>query len=373
MSLFFEFKRWNKLRSGDRMPVKIRFLSIWLIFNVFLTSCESDSNLPNWVNVNSLSISQYIEKNRTEFSKFHQILTKGKMLNTLYGYNPNGDNYTLFLPTNEAVDRFISQHEEYENFEALLADTIFVKELTRYHTLNSSVHTDQLPEGALNEKNLTGDRLVFGFLSGENNQFVNVNNSASIVKPNLKMTNGYIHVVSGILQKSEVSGYDWLQSQGDYSILAETVRLAGIKNRLWWDKYTIMAEHDSIYHRNGIYRVEDLIDRIATPGLSYSNTSNAFYLYAAYHFLYGEYFLNDFSWGTKKYSTLSGKQLTITVDAEMKINPNIDIYGYTISKAGDTTFINYIRPVWKSCNIMTQTGSFHTISEMMHYQPMPEN
>jgi hypothetical protein len=87
----------------------------------------------------------------------------------------------------------------------------------------------------------------------------------------------------------------------------------------------------------------------------------------------GEYYLNDFDWGIEKYTTLaSGKPLTIDVGVEIKINPGVDIYGYKISDSGDSTLIDYIRPVWEKCNIMTNTGAIHLISDLLFYEPLPK-
>jgi uncharacterized surface protein with fasciclin (FAS1) repeats len=357
---------------GFRKPIITRYLIQCIILTALLTSCESVSHESNWVDEDSLSISQYLKNNREEYSKFYSLMAEGKLLNTLYAYNPYGDDYTLFLPTDEAIDNFVLQNQEYGNFEELLKDTGFINMLTRYHTVNGKVHSDEFPDGALKDNTLTGDRLVTGFFTDVNNQVIKVNNSAPIIKSNLKMTNGFIHVISGVLEKTEISGYDWLQQQDDYSILAEAVRLAGIKSRLWWDKYTIFAEHDSIYRKNGIYSVQDLIARIATPGMQLSNRQNTFHLFAAYHFVGGEYYLNDLDWGNKKYTTLAtGKSLTIDVGVEIKINLGIDTYK-TVSNAGDLMFINYIRPVYENCNIMSNTGAVHSIADLLFYEPFPK-
>ncbi|MBW6534146.1 MAG: fasciclin domain-containing protein [Mariniphaga sp.] len=296
-------------------------------------------------------------------------MDEGKMLSTLYAYNPGGNDYTLFLPTNEAIDYYILQSQDYGNFDELLKDTGFVKKITRYHTVNQKIHTDAFPDGALNDTTLTGDRLVTSFFSDGDDQLIKVNNSVPIIKSNLKMTNGYIHVISGVLQKTEVSGYDWLQQQDDYSILAEAVRRSGLRSRLWWNKYTILAEPDSIFRRSGIHNVEDLIARIATPGMSLSNRNNAFHLFAAYHFVGGEYYLNDFNWGNRKYTTLANISLPIYVGVVIKINQGIDNYGYRVSNTGDSTLIDYIRPLWENSNIMTTTGAIHSISDLMFYEP----
>lgn len=365
---------WRRLIFVIRKAVANRFLAQWLILIALVSSCESDPYGTNWDNEESFSISQFLDKNQDEYSKFYKLMAEGKMLNTLYAYNPYGNDYTLFLPTNEGIDHFIQQHQDYENFEDLVKDTVFIKILTRYHTVNEKIHTDKFPDGALNDTTLTGDRLVTSFFSDGNNQLIKVNNSAPITSSNLKMTNGYIHVISGVLQKNEVSGYDWLQQQENYSILAEAVRRSGLQSRLWWNKYTILAEHDSIYHRNGIYNIEDLIARIATPGMSLSNRNNTFHLFAAYHFVGGEYYINDFSWGNKKYTTLAtGKLLTIETGAKIKINTGIDNYGYRISESGDTTLMDYILPVWEKCNVMTRTGAIHSISDVLFFEPLPKN
>ncbi len=335
-----------------------------------MISCKTDRDSSTWGDENSLTISQFLNKNQNEYSKFHRLLDDGKMLNTLYAYNPNGDNYTLFLPTDEAIDQFMMQNQKYGNFEELLKDTSFIKRLTRYHTLNRKLHTSEFPDGALIDRTLTGDRLVASFFASGNNQLIKINNAAPIIKQNLEMTNGYIHVVSKVLQPVDISGYDWLHQQSEYSILAKAMELSGIKKKLTWSKYTLFAEPDSVYHRYGINNVQDLISRIATPGLSLTNTTNRFYQFAAYHILSGEYYMNDLSWGTKKYSTLCGQQLTITVGLNVKINPGVVTYTVTTSKSGDITAIDYIRPIEEGCNNLTSTGPVHSISDLMYYEQL---
>jgi len=277
MNILRGIRYWNNRLIDIRRPVIIKFLVPGMILLAFITSCKSDRNSATWTDGNSLTRSQYLEKNQNEYSKFYRLLIDGKMLNTLYAYNPYGDDYTLFLPTDEAIDHFIQQNQKYANFEELLKDTSFVKILTRYHTLNGKVHTDDFPDGALVDSTLTGARLVASFSAIGNNQLIKINNVASIIKPNLNMTNGYIHVISEVLQPVNISGYDWLQQHNDYSILAKAMELSGIHKILNWDKYTLFAEPDSIYHRYGINSVEDLISRIATPGVPLTTKANSFY------------------------------------------------------------------------------------------------
>ncbi|MBE9518374.1 MAG: fasciclin domain-containing protein [Bacteroidetes bacterium] len=350
----------------------VRFLIHWIILSAVMRSCESDPHGSHLFNEDTSTIGEYVKTNPKEYSKFNRILVEGKMLLPLCAYNPYGEGYTLFLPTNEAIDHFIEQNPDYGNIEELLQDTSFLITLTRYHTLNRKVRTDEFPYGALTDRTLTGDRLTIGFYIEDDNPLIKVNNVAPIIHSNLEMTNGYIHVISEVLHEVEISGYDWLQQQEDYSILAQAMELSGIMDRLWFDEYTILAEHDSIYHRSGIMNIEDLINRVATPGIPYSDISNAFNQFTTYHILFGEFYLNDLYLGLREYWTLGNAPVMIDVGLEIRINPGVDTFGITISEYGDTTIIDYIQPVWDACNILTNTGPVHSISDLLVAEPLPE-
>ncbi len=102
---------WNKQLISIKRNIKVRLLIQLIILSVFTISCESDPYGSNWNEEDSLTISQYLDKNQEEYSKFYRMLVEGKMLSTLYAYNPYGNDYTLFLPTDEAIDHFIQQNK----------------------------------------------------------------------------------------------------------------------------------------------------------------------------------------------------------------------------------------------------------------------
>lgn len=361
---------WNNgPRSIVKPIIKIN-LQFWVILLMVISSCKTDQNSFSWFDENSLTISQYLDKHKNEYSKFYQLLADGKMLNTLYAYNPYGNGYTLFLPTDEAIDHFIAQHPKYGSLEQLLKDTSLVKMITRYHTVNKKLRTHEFPDGALIDSTLTKNRLVASFFGIDNKQVIKINNVAPIIRPNLELTNGYIHVISEVLLPPDLSGYDWLYQQKEYSILAKAMELSEIPKKLKWNHYTIFAEPDSVYHRLGINTVEDLIGHLAASGMPLNSADNPFYQFTSYHILKGEYYMNDFPWGSKEFLTLSDQLLTISIGQDIKINPGVDKYGITLSASGDTTVIDYIRPIPESCNMLTRTGPVHSISDLMYYQPL---
>jgi uncharacterized surface protein with fasciclin (FAS1) repeats len=368
-------KRFINLRKqlkDKQIVIIFGILSLWILLQVVMVSCESDRQEFDWFNGENSTIGQYMEANQKDYSKFYRLLVKGKMLSPLLAYNPHGDGYTLFLPSDSAIDVFVRQNKNYGTFEKLLQDSAFIYGLTRYHTINRKVHTNEFPDGALNDKTLSGDRLILGFFSDGKNQLIKVNNNVSIVKSNLKLTNGYIHFISSVLNKSDTGGYDWLQQQTDFSILAQAMELAGIRGKLKWNKYTLLAEHDSVFHRIGIHKTQDLINRIATPGVPLTGSTNPFYLFAAYHILNGEFYLNDFYWGAYNYTTLASKLMPIDVGQDIRLNSGVEKFGITISATGDTTITDYILPVWDASNVMTKTGPVHSLSRVLHYETFPK-
>ena len=175
-----------------------------------------------------------------------------------------------------------------------------------------------------------------------------------------------------MLEPAKVTGYYWIQQQDGYSILAQAMEAARIKNNIWWKKYTILAEHDSIYNRNGIYNIQDLANRIATPGLTLSNRSNAFYKFVGYHFVGGEYYINDFNWGNHKYATMASRPLTVEVGYAVKVNPGVDVFGTIVSASGDTIIVDYVGVFENSWNIMTNTGPVHYIKDLLFFEPLPD-
>lgn len=370
MNLVRKIAFWNRQIFDIQRYIKVRFLIQWIFLSAVIISCEEEPHGLHPFNEDILTIGEYLKRNQQEYSKFHRLLIEGKMLIPLSAYNPHGEGYTLFLPTDEAIDHFIRQNQDYENFEEMLLDTGFIYRLTRYHTVKRKVRTEEFPHGALNDSTLTGERLVTGFYSDGDNQLIKVNNEAPVIKSNMDMTNGYIHIVSKVLQPVEIAGYDWLQQQDGYSILAEAMEYSRIRINLWFNKYTILAEHDSIYHRKGIMNLEDLLNHVAPPEAPNAVKTNSLYKFAAYHIIGGEFYLNDLHWGNQGYRTLGNEPVRINLGFEIRINPGIDIYGITITESGDTTVIDYISPVWEDCNIMTRTGPVHSISDVLSSKPL---
>lgn len=376
--------------SGLIRPLKINFVRMkstlhhffprtWLIILVMGTgmiwySCEDPDQDRSFFDKNILTITEYLETNKDQYSSFLKVVEAADLKDALTAYNPFGDGFTLFLPTNEAFDRFFETRQIFNNMEELLDDVNYTRELGRYHLINKSLNTNEFPYGALPDTTASGDFLTIGFSSSLDSTYYKVNNLASVQISNIKVVNGTIHVISDVLEPIAFNSYEWLNKDGGFSILADLFELTGLVDTMGIfrttlsgqqikNKYTILAEHDSIFHRNGIQSVEDLVSRYGTPGLDPGDQENGLYQFAAYHILEGSYFLDEFT-GSTNYNTYANFPVNINAGLDLKINQGVDTFRYEIINK-DTIAINYISLFYQESNQLTKNGAIHMVSEVL--------
>ena len=346
---------------------------IAIILLVVINSCNPNIQ-GSFVGENSISISTFIEDNQESYSKYWELMVRTNLKNTLNAYNPNGDGYTVFMPSDAAFDRYIEASDEYNSFEDLLNDNSFANLLIRYHLVNVSIETNNFPYGALPDTTATGDFLTIDFLYGVDSTIFRINNKAPIIIPNIELVNGYIHVIDDVLEPINYGSYDWLFENEDFSILAEALTITGLKDTMGIYRssesgtiiknlYTVFAEPDTVFQKNGVASIDDLIEKYQTPGLELTDIENEFYQFAAYHIMEGSYFLDKFI-ETNNYNTYATTPVQVSADLEIKINPGSDTIAVVIIGT-DTTIINYVRIAMNASNILTKNGAIHVLRDIM--------
>lgn len=342
---------------------------------VFMALASCDTSVPgSFIGEDAVTISRYLEENQETYSLFWDFLVRTDLKNTLNAYNPNGNGYTLFVPSNEAINAYIEQNENYSSFNDLLDDSNFSNLLIRYHLVNTRISTNDFPYGALPDTTITGDFLTVGFDDSGDSIVYKINNQAPVTVSNIELINGYIHVIGEVLEPVTNSSFDWILNNPDYSIIAEGFRLTGIQDTMGIFRttasgnmvsnlYTLLVEPDSIFNKHGIMSIDDLIDQYQTPGLELTNFENGFYQFMAYHLLEGSYFLDEFN-ETKNYNTYANFPVQIAAGLEIRINPGKDTLDIII-EGQDTTVINYVRLDMINSNILTKNGPLHLLKDIL--------
>ncbi|KKK81569.1 hypothetical protein LCGC14_2812140, partial [marine sediment metagenome] len=193
-----------------RITMKVtKYKALWPLTSVivlcgmvlFLFSCEKEKQEIRYTGNEYQNILQYIHSDPS-YSSFQRIVEVGRLTDVLSSYNshPGGNGFTLFLPNNDAVDRFIDNNSRFSSLEELLQDTVFTRELARYHVLNVEVLSSNFANGALPDKTLSDDILTIIFIETEGGEIIySVNNESGVSQINIEKSNGVIHIIDKML------------------------------------------------------------------------------------------------------------------------------------------------------------------------------
>jgi len=364
----------SKTRHIFLPALKGMLISILLLTVI---SCEDDVPKGSFIQANDLNISSYL--NEAEgYAIFTSVLKEADLYYTLDSYNPYGNGFTVFAPTDEAFLEFFSNSELYSSADDLIEDEEFLKILIGFHIAMSAYTSNEFPFGALNDSTVTGDYLTIGTQTSESGSYFLVNNYARVIDPNIQLSNGWIHGIDKVLEPITMNSYDWLKNRDGTSIFTELLeqtevfRLMGLqklndKNKLVQNSYTLFVEPDSVFNKRGIESFDDLVEKFGTPGMAHNNTSNTIYKFAAYHILEQTLFLDDMASGI--YNTFTSLPVKISSGAEIKLNPGfkiIDTYVYD----GDTITLDYVPIIYELSNNPSKNGPVHYVSELLEiYKP----
>ena len=132
-----------------------------------------------------------IIENNKDFSKFAYMVKLGQLEDRL---NAAVANSTIFIPSDAYIDKHIS-----EDF-FINMDLYTAKEVVLYHTLNKRVSYDMLNSSYSMYLDTMVDKEMKATILCENHQNEPVlNNHAKIIIPDIKLTNGLIHIINDLL------------------------------------------------------------------------------------------------------------------------------------------------------------------------------
>ncbi len=348
------------------------FILLLLIVGI-IYSCKEDEREAIFEDTIKLTIYDYLEQNKDVFSNFLAILEKGNLVHTLSAYNPDGNGYTLFAPDNKAIDKLISESQQFSSLNDILGNSEVAAAFCRYHVVNMRARSNDFPFGAFSEPTLSNDYLIVSFILEADTAYYKINNQASVVKTNIETSNGFVHHLETALEPVTQTTYQLLGQNPGVSIFKEAVDLTGHQSAIDFNlklnenalAVTVLVEPDSIYQKRGIHSLNDLISLISPSDPDYSNSSNPLYNYVAYHFIAGNYFIDDFVNRNTNYNTYS--EVPVQIDGrglDIAINPGKEVFD-TIVHQGDTTIVNFIKILYDESNVVSQSGAIHFIDQIM--------
>lgn len=290
------------------------------------------------------------EDNADLYSEFGEMLVSTGLNNLLAVRGP----YTLFLPTNEAMQEFY-QEMGIITFSDLGEEE--VRRLVLNHLISNEIRSGEIGLGTLRDTNALGDFVVTEFSGSD----IIVNKRAKIIDRDVIAANGVIHIIDEVLPPIDKDVFTILKETPGFSIFTEGLEITGLDDTLSiisfpYGKYvartrfTLLAVPDTLYEQNGINTVGDLIALYAGGNDNYTELSNGFYRYMEYHCLAGTYYLSQLE--TRNYPILSyDNNVSMDITDDYKIN--LDTAGV------------YTAFVLENSNIPAKNGAIHTITGLL--------
>lgn len=338
---------WNKI-----------VVLIMLISGLPFNSCKEEPKLWDVKSTEQVA-NDYIESH-SEFSEFAKLI-EVTGLNPLLGIRGP---YTIMLPNNDAM---FAYYKENGLNNLMDFDEAFRRKLMLNHLISNEINTGDMGLGAIRDTNAIGDFLVTEFQGSD----IILNRHSKIIKRDIRLANGYAHVIDRVIDPITKDVYTVVSEDPSFKIFTKGLEITGLKDTLQqlsflYGKYTsrtrftLFAVPDTIYQKNGISSVADLIKWTGANPDSITSMNNPFYRYMEYHCLAGTYFLSNLN--SQLYPILShDNNILMTVDTDYKINFNPKTKKYTA----------FIIP---ASNTPAKNGTIHAINDLLPViEPAPQS
>ncbi|WP_207426999.1 fasciclin domain-containing protein [Pedobacter sp. SYSU D00535] len=267
------------------------FLVVLLL--VLLGGCKEEPIVYN--TTEDVNITGYFEKYPEEFSEFKKILDITGTSGFLQAYG----SYTIFAPNNAGVEAFLKAKGK-NSVEEL--DVEELKNIVKFHLLEDTISTPKFTDGKLPRLTMYGQYLTTGAQNSNNVTRITVNRQANVVKPNVLVGNGVIHVIDNVLQPASQTLAQMLESNPNYSIFTQALKATGLFESLnkipatntdvetQW--LTVVAESNQTLASKGFNSFDALKARYSHTG-NPANPADSLNLFVKYHILKEAKYLAD--------------------------------------------------------------------------------
>lgn len=142
-------------------------------------------------------------------------------------------NFTVFAPTNEAVQAFLDSVYNQPNFDITQTEDTIAEFIVRNSIVdnedNAAYQTTDFVAGTLSQSNMNDRYLQVSFDADSVSEraAVYINNRSRIVSPDNEVSNGYVHVINHVIDMSNSSLPDLIRQTPNLRIFSRMLELTG--------------------------------------------------------------------------------------------------------------------------------------------------
>lgn len=157
-------------------------------------------------------------------------------------------NYTVFVPSNEAVERYVDSVYDTEGFDVAQISDSLAESLVKNAIIDSgdddAYYSTSFQVGALDRTNLDYRFVTVEFQAEAGASGVILNGHSRLVKRDVTASNGVVHTIDHVLDFSDSNLAELIKSTPDLQIFGELLRLTGWQDSLGRYRDLEYEKHD---------------------------------------------------------------------------------------------------------------------------------
>jgi len=206
-----------------RFPAIPRLMRLGLVVFLTLAFLNCTSEKINERTDETVNITDFLKQN-DDYSMFLEML---EITNYASFMNTYGT-YTMFLPNNEAVKKYLTEVGAASLKEVPLED---LKQIVKLHILDQVVPTTSFTDGKIATPSQQGQFLITGAANVGGVSSITVNKTALITASNVVVGNGVIHIIDKVLRVADKTLAQTIEADQSLSLFTEVLKATG-----WYDK-----------------------------------------------------------------------------------------------------------------------------------------
>lgn len=262
--------------------MKHKILYLCVAVAAMFSSCGDDLENSTFTISEEVPAATWLQENG--YTQWVALLNHTNMFSTI---NLNVGDYTLFVPDNEAVNKFLAANG-YGSVQDI--DPAYGQYLVKYHTISGNQYSQvDFTNDVLPDTTATGDRLSVTF--NENGDYF-VNEEAKITSFDITTTNATVFIMDGVLTPITEYIYDRLEDNAEWSLFKELFDATGLAPLVSSTAgraatYTCLVVPNSVFNEAAISSLAVLADTLdaGQNTAAWKETENPMYRYAAYHLI----------------------------------------------------------------------------------------
>jgi uncharacterized surface protein with fasciclin (FAS1) repeats len=224
------------------------------------TACSDEPDAENLYTFTGEMASDYLSS-RDKFSEFTKILQRAKSSDEMASYYnllATYGHYTVFAPTNDAIETYLEENGLSSIDELSVADCDTIARTHIIQSSSTSYFTTDMTDGVIETTNMLDRYLNVGvdtatLSDGTLKTYYTINDKSRLIVPDDSVENGVVHTVDHVLATSTKLLPEYIEEEGSLNMFYEILKQTHMEDslRALYDENYVTPTGDSCI--TGVY------------------------------------------------------------------------------------------------------------------------